>query len=151
MEKISRSDREAETREAEARVSSWRPPSLLPLPLPQDGYKFRWVRTSVLGQEDNKNVSAKFRENWVPVKASDHPELQIVSDRKSTFTGNVEVGGLLLVKTPIENVEARNDYYAKKARDQLQAVDNHLLRQNDPRMPLLTPERRSKTSFGTGE
>jgi hypothetical protein len=151
MEKISRSDRESETREKDYRAVSWRPPSLLPLPHPKPGITYRWVRTSVFGQEDNKNVSAKFRENWVPVQASDHPELQVVSDRKSTFPGNVEVGGLLLVQTATENVEARKNYYDRRTRDQLNAVDNSLLKENDPRMPLLTPERRSKTTFGSGE
>lgn len=151
MEKISRSDREAETREKETRQNMWRPPSLLPIPHPEEGFAFRWIRTSSYGAEDNKNVSAKLRENWVPVLASDHPELQIVSDRKSTFLGNVEVGGLLLCKTTTENVEMRNEYYRKKARDQLTAVDSSLIQMNDPRMPLLTPERRSNTTFGKGE
>lgn len=148
MEKSSRTLRELESRDSEKRPESWRPPSLLPSPLPRSGVKFRWIRTSTLGHEDNKNVSQRFRENWVPVKASDVPELQIRSDRNSTFPEGVEVGGLLLCMTADENVESRKEYYDSMTRTQLESVDNAFLRQNDPRMPLLKPERRTRVSKG---
>jgi hypothetical protein len=63
----------------------------------------------------------------------------------------VEVGGLLLCKTAVENVTARTKYYEKRAADQMSSVDNNYLRENDPRMPLLRPERKSRTTFGSGE
>lgn len=152
MEKLSRSNREHETRDSEAREGTWRPPSLLPMPVPQDGYSFRWIRTSVFGADDNKNVSARFREGWTPVLAKDHPELEIRSDRNSTFPDNVEVGGLLLCKTSNANTEQRNAYYERKAANQIASVDNAFMRESDPRMPLLTPERRTRTTnFGSGE
>ena len=105
----------------------------------------------MFGQSDNKNVSSRIREGWEPVKASDHPELQIMSDRDSRFPDNVEVGGLLLCKTATENVTARKGYYEKRATDQMTTVDNNCLRENDPRMPLSRPERRTRTTFGSGE
>jgi hypothetical protein len=85
------------------------------------------------------------------VRAEDHPELNIMSDRDSRFTDGVEVGGLLLCKTAIENVTARKTYYEKRATDQMSTVDNNYLRENDPRMPLLKPERKTRTTFGSGE
>ena len=36
-------------REEEKREEVWTPPSLLPVPKPQDGYVFRWIRTRMLG------------------------------------------------------------------------------------------------------
>lgn len=149
MEKISRTSRDLETREATERQKSWRPPSLLPSPLPQEGYRFRWIRTASMGQTDNKNVSARIREGWEPVKASDHPELQLTSDKGSAFPDGVEVGGLLLCKTATEIVQQRNDYYEQRARDQMESVDNAYLRENDPRMPLLKPERKTRTTRGS--
>jgi hypothetical protein len=146
-----RTSRDAETREAEQREASWKPSSLLPIPLPQPGYSFRWIRTSSFGVSDNKNVSSRIREGWVPVRAEDHPELQIMSDTNSRFPGCVEVGGLLLCKTATENVTARTRYYEKRATDQMSTVDNNYLRENDPRMPLSKPERKSRTTFGSGE
>lgn len=151
MTEIDRTPREIETRENETRKKAWAPPSTLPVPNPEPGYKFRWIRTSMLGDSDAKNVSAKFREGWEPVKAGDYPELNITSDKDAKFKNGVEVGGLLLCKASVEIVEQRTDYYEKKTRDQLQSVDNQYLRENDSRMPLLPPERRTKTTFGSGQ
>lgn len=141
--------RELENRESTKRKQAWTPPQSLPTPKEQDGYRFRWVRTAIMGQFDPTNTSAKFREGWEPVKAEDHPELMMMADPNSRFKGNVENGGLLLCKAPAEMVEQRNAYYAKQANDQLQAVDNNFMRSEDGRMPLFS-ERKSSTSFGRG-
>ena len=152
MEKNSRTTfRDFDTREFGERAKSWRPPSLLPVPKPQDGYSFHWVRTSYFGASDNKNVSARLREGWEPVKAADHPELAMRSDRNSGFPDGVEVGGLLLCKTSSEVVNQRNRYYQNRAAMQMESVDNNILKQNDPRMPMLQPERRSTTTTGKSE
>jgi len=55
----------------------------------------------------------------------------------------------LLCKTPEEFVEQRNNFYAKQTQDQTEAVDNNLMRQSDPRMPLFA-ERKSSSTFGKG-
>lgn len=147
----SRAPREAKSRDNSGRKSdSWKPASVLPVPDPQDGWVFRWVRTSTVGNSDNTNVSQKFREGWTPVKAEDHPELQVMSDINSQFEGNIEIGGLLLCKAPEEDVTARREYYDRMAQSQMQTVDNSFLRENDPRMPVLNPERSTRTTFGKG-
>ena len=145
-----RTPRESSTREKTERKKTWAPSSRIPTPDAQDGYSFRWVRTSMLGQADNTNVSAKFREGWEPVPASEHPELKIMSDHDSRFEGNVEVGGLLLCKNSKENVEARKEYIQEMNDRQMESVDNNYMRENDPRMPMLRPERSTKVSFGGG-
>jgi hypothetical protein len=150
MSENTRTPRDLETREGEKREEAWKPPSLLPTPNPKDGFKYRWIRASTLGQSDNKNVSARFREGWRPVAAKDHPELQIRSDRNSEFKEGVEVGGLVLCMIPEKEVAKRNAYFGQKSRDQMQSVDNQYLSENDPRMPLLKPERSSRTTFGSG-
>lgn len=142
--------REMQTREATKRKQSWKPPSLLPTPEAQDGYKFRWVRVGSRGSPDNRNVSKRFREGWEPVSAKDHPELQVMSERGSEFTDGVEIGGLLLCKTPVENVRQRNEHFNAVAQDQMASVDNNLYREQDPRMPTLRKESRSRTTFGSG-
>jgi hypothetical protein len=129
----------------------YKPPSILPVPNPEQGYVFRWVRTASLGNADNTNVSQRLREGWVPVKSDDHKELQIMSDINSQFEGNVEIGGLLLCKAPAADMEHRREYYAKIAQGQMTAVDESFLKENDPRMPMLTPERSStRSKFGHG-
>jgi hypothetical protein len=146
-----RTKRAAQAREVEQRPSdSWKPASVLPTPDPQDGWAFRWVRTSTLGKSDNTNVSQKFREGWTPVRAEDHPELEVMSDIGSRFEGNIEVGGLLLCKAPENEVKKREEYFERMAETQMESVDNNFLRENDPRMPVLSPERSSRTTFGRG-
>ena len=147
-----RESRKEETREAEARTESWSPPTVLPDPSPQDGWVFRWVRTSLVGQADNTNVSKKLRSGWEPVKAEDHPEMMIQSDLDSRFggEGNIEVGGLLLCKMPAEKLKSRGDYHKEKSNRQIDSIDNNYMRENDPRMPLLQSERSTKVDFGTG-
>jgi hypothetical protein len=90
------------------------------------------------------------REGWVPVKAEDYPELQILSDHNSQFKGNIEVGGLLLCKSPENMMKSRQQYYQELSDRQIEGVDRSFLREGDPRMPLLNPERSTKTSFGRG-
>lgn len=146
-----RTPRDLSTREHDQRPQAWRPPSILPDPKPEPGYVFRWVRTSMMGQSDPTNVSKQLREGYVPVKASDHPELMLVADKNSRFPDAVEVGGLLLCKAPEEIARQRDAYYSNMAQAQMESVDNNFMRENDPRMPLLKPERQSRVSFGRGQ
>ena len=144
-----RTPRTKTTREEQSRPSaSWTPASILPNPDPRDGWVHRWIRTSVLGESDNTNVSKMMREGWQPVKAEDYPEMLLESDIGSRFEGNIEVGGLLLCRAPKERMEQRNEYFKNMAENQMESVDNNFLRENDPRMPLMKPERSTRTTFG---
>ena len=151
-ERAPREPRTLDDRASDERAKPWEPASILPDPEPQDGWVFRWIRTSMVGSPDNTNVSKRFREGWEPVRAEDHPELQIMSDHKSEWgaKGGIEVGGLLLCKAPDELVEQRRAYYRNHAESQMQAVDNNYMRENDPRMPVLAPDRKTRVAFGGG-
>ena len=140
-----RSNRDAVSRDKTARYV-YTPSSTLPDPTPEPGYVYRWIATHIMGQADPTNVSRKMREGWVPVKAVDHPELMLEANEK---TGNVEIGGLMLCKQPSEQAKARDEYFAKQAQDQMDSVDNHFMRNNDPRMPLFS-DRKSTVSRGAG-
>jgi hypothetical protein len=144
-----RKPRELENRVMVERPKQWSPPELLPEPIKEAGYSYRWIRTSTLNAADPRNLSAKLREGWEPVKIEEQPQFQLLIDPTSRFKDNVEVGGLLLCKTPTEMVEQRNTYYAKQTEAQTEAVDNNLMSQSDPRMPLFR-ERKSSSSFGKG-
>ena len=99
---------------------------------------------------DLSNVSSKFREGWEPVKASEHPEIQLIGGgSQNRFPDSIEIGGLVLCKIPKEFIEQRAAYYQKQADSQMQSVDNTFMRDNDPRMPLFK-ERRSEVKFGRG-
>ena len=142
-----RIDREVENRDNSERLQQWAPAELLPEPIKIPGYKYHWVRISTLGAADPRNLSAKLREKWEPVPVEEQPEMQLLVDPNSRFKDNIEIGGLLLCKTPEEFVEQRNAHYSKQTEAQAEAVDNNLMRQSDPRMPLFK-ERKSSSSFG---
>mgnify|MGYP003633820262 FL=1 len=144
-----RTNREHTTRDKDTRRRAWQRPEVLPSPDPEPGYKYHWVRVTTQGQLDATNVSSKLREGWEPVKASDHPEITMVAVEQDRFKDNVVIGGLLLCKAPEELVDERSDYYNQQARSQMESVDNNLMRENDPRMPLFN-ERKTRISFGNG-
>lgn len=144
-----RINRELQTREKAARKRAWTRPELLPNPTPEEGYTYHWVRVSTLGTADATNVSSKLREGWEPVKASDHPEITMVTVENERFADNVVIGGLMLCKAPVELVEERNEYFGHQTKAQMQSVDNNFMRENDPRMPLFN-ERKTKVTFGSG-
>lgn len=141
-----RTPRDLESRASQTR-EPYAPPSLLPTPNPEPGFTFRWVATHVLGTANPVNMSKRFREGWEPVKAEDHPELGLAQ-----VSGNVEIGGLMLVKIPVEKVQARNAYYSGQTQRQMESVDNNFMAQNDPRMPKFSKRKSqvSRSGFGNG-
>jgi hypothetical protein len=141
--------REVSDRQQTERPKQWRPSELLPEPDKQEGFTYRWIRVSMNGQADPRNISSKLREGWEIVTIEEQPKFKLLVDPNGRFKENIEIGGLLLCKTPTEFVEQRAAYYAKQTQDQTDAVDNNLMRQSDPRMPLFN-ERKSSTSFGKG-
>lgn len=141
--------REMEVRATTERPKQWMPAELLPEPDKEPGFAYRWIRVATLNVSDPRNLSGKLREGWEPVAVEEQPKFKLLVDPNSRFAGNIEIGGLLLCKTPIEFVEQRNAAFAAKSDAQSKAVDNTLMRQSDPRMPLFN-ERKSTSSFGKG-
>lgn len=141
--------REMEVRATTERPKQWMPAELLPEPDKEPGFAYRWIRVATLNKADPRNLSGKLREGWEPVAVEEQPKFRLLVDPDSRFAGSIEIGGLLLCKTPIEFVQQRNAHVQKKTEDQTNAVDNTLMRQSDPRMPLFN-ERKSSTSFGKG-
>ena len=144
-----RLQRELESRNQQERPKQWMPAELLPEPDKEPGYAYRWVRVSTLNSADPRNISGKLREGWEPVRVEEQPKFALLIDPQSRFKDNIEIGGLLLCKTPVEFIEQRNAHFSKLSQAQTDSVDNTLMRQSDPRMPLFN-ERKSTTTFGKG-
>jgi hypothetical protein len=141
--------RELESRKEVERPKQWAPAETLPEPDKQPGFAYRWIRISTLDKADPRNLSGKLREGWEPVKVSEQPRFQLLIDPNSRFKDNVEIGGLLLCKTPEEFVEQRSKHFDNQTQAQTTAIDNSFMRESDVRMPLFA-ERKSSTSFGKG-
>jgi hypothetical protein len=142
--------REMTNREVTERPKQWMPPDLLPEPDKQSGYTYRWIRVSMLNNADPRNISSKMREGWEPVTLEEQPKFKLLANPNGQFKDNIEIGGLLLCKIPTDFVEQRKKHYDSITNQQAEAVDNSLMRQSDPRMPLFN-ERKSSSTKGFGK
>ena len=148
-ERTSRSSSETKS----VRNKPWTPPSSLDAPPAPKGFVHRWIRTEFMGQEDTGYVSKKLREGWEFVRAEeiknklgdhDYPVI-----RKGQYQGLIGVGGLVLARIPEEIVEQRKQYFKNITADQIKAVDNDILREQRPEMPI-NVNRQSRVTFGGG-
>ena len=151
MDKTNRSSRTSTVRDT--RKKQWMPPSSLDAPPAPNGYKHRWIRTETMGQDDTANVSKRRREGWEFVRAEEiknqigEHAYPVISEGK--FQGLIGVGGLVLARIPEEIVEQRKNYFKDKTSDQMKAVDNDILREQRPEMPI-NVDRQSRVTFGGG-
>ena len=142
-----RTERSTQSREKTTRRKPWAPPSRLDAPDPPEGFKHRWIRTASRGEDDSMNVHAKLREGWEPVRADQYPNADFATIDEGKHAGVIGNGGLMLARMPEETVKERNAYYRDRTRDQMTAVDQDLMKEQHPSMPI-SNERQSRVSFG---
>ena len=142
-----RTPRATQTREKTARKKPWAPPSQLEAPEAPAGFVHRWIRTGVRGEDDKNNVYAKLREGWEPVRADEYPDHAYPMVDEGKYQGVIGSGGLILCRMPIETVDERTEYYRDQTRNQMKAVDENLMREQHPSMPI-TSDRQSRVTFG---
>ena len=148
--KLKKTTRHAETRDLQARKTVWSPPRQLDAPVPPEGFKYRWLRAELQGQADDKNITSRLREGYELVRedelsAEDKMKYPAMSEGK--YKGTIGVGGLLLAKIPLEMAKSRNEYFQKKSKEVQEAIDNEVLKDEHPSMPM-SSTRSSKVTFG---
>ena len=150
MNKV-KTSRESESRTKLSRKKDWTPPSSLDAPAAPQGFCHRWIRTHVAGFEDAGNVSKKLREGWEFVKAEtllseigEH-SYPIINDGK--HAGLIGIGGLVLARIPEEILKSRAEYFKKITQDRTDAIDQDLMKEQHPDMPI-NIERQSRVTFG---
>ena len=144
---MDRTARNTATREKETRRKPWTPPSSLDAPPPPEGYVHRWIRESVMGYDDNKNLSARLREGFELVRADEYPDFAAPTIQDGKHAGVIGVGGLILARFPLESKTERDRFYREKTADQMDAVDNDLMREQHSSMPIHN-DRQSRVTFG---
>ena len=147
-ETIKKTSRKAETREKVARKRGWVPPSNLDAPEPPEGFHHRWVRSEFRGESDDKNVMGRLRSGYEFVRNDEYPDrldLPSVSDGK--YKGVIGVGGLLLMRCPVEVKEDRDAYFKRLTDEQTASVENDLMKEEHPSMPI-QQGRQSRVTFG---
>ena len=142
-----RTSRASQTREKTTQKKVWTPPSSLDAPPAPDGYHHRWIRAESMGFDDTKNMAGKLRSGYELVRADAYPgsEYPVVTEGK--YKGIIGVGGLLLAKVPEEIVKSREAYFNSMTQDADDAIENDLMMEQHPGMPI-NAERQSRVTFG---
>ena len=147
-EKLKKSTRKIETREKKARKRGWVPPSNLDAPEPPEGFHHRWVRAEFRGEQDEKNIMARLRSGYEFVRKEEYPDrMDLPSINDGKYKGVIGVGGLLLMRCPIEVKEDRDAYFTELTKGKTDAIDNDLMKDEHPSMPI-SKEKRSRVEFG---
>ena len=147
MEKDKRTSRASQTREKEAKAKVWTPPSSLDAPPAPTGFQHRWLRAESLGFQDTKNIQGRLRSGYELVRSDEYPDSDypVVEDGK--YKGVIGVGGLVLARVPEQIAKQRSEYYVKQHGDKVEAVDNDLMKEQHPSMPI-NVDRQTRVTFG---
>jgi hypothetical protein len=149
FENVDRSPRAKNTREKTERRKPWAPPSMLEAPPAPEGYKHRWIRAEVRGHEDRQNISARLREGYEFVRKDEYPDFESPVIDTGRYEGVFGVGGLVLARIPLETVQERTDYFDRKSKDLMEAVDHDMMRENaHSTMKIDNPDRQSRVTLG---
>jgi hypothetical protein len=142
-----KTSRASQTRTKAEAPKTWTPPSSLDAPPAPDGFRHRWIRVEVLGFDDTKNMSARLREGWELVRADEYPDQDYPSLTTGKYSGVIGVGGLVLARLPEEIAKAREDYFKQQNKDRDDAINNDILKEQHPSMPI-NQERQTRVTFG---
>ena len=143
-----RASRASQTREKVSQKKKvWTPPSSLDAPPAPTGFRHRWLRAESLGFQDTKNIQGRIRSGYELVRADEYPdsEYPVVEDGK--YKGMIGVGGLVLARVPEEIAQQRTDYYQNQHAEKVKAVDNDLMKEQHPSMPI-NVDRQTRVTFG---
>jgi hypothetical protein len=145
-EKI-KTSRASETRDKIKKPVTWAPPSSLDAPPAPDGFRHRWIRVETLGMDDTKNVAGKLREGWELVRSDEYPDQNFPTMNTGKYSGVIGVGGLVLARIPEEIALSREAYYQKQTKERDEAVNNDVLKDQHPSMPI-NADRQTRVTFG---
>jgi hypothetical protein len=142
-----RTSRASQTREKTSQKKVWSPPSSLDAPPAPAGFTHRWIRAETLGFHDTKNVAGRIRSGYELVRSDEYPDSDYPQVEDGKYKGVIGVGGLVLARVPEEIAKQRTDYYTQQAADNVEAVDNDLMKEQHPSMPI-NIDRQTRVTFG---
>ena len=126
---INKIKRNEETREATSKqeTTSFEETNFLHIPegvknrFDSQGMSLRWIRITLNGEDDYKNVGKRQREGWIFVEH------------------------VALAKIPTDKMVARQEYYHNKHKQQEDSLDANLRAQSDSRMPITNSSKSTVT------
>ena len=140
---------EARTEQAKPPVQDkpWTPPSSLDAPPAKDGFQHRWLRAESLGFQDTKNIAGRLRSGYELVRADEYPDSDYPTVEDGKYKGVIGVGGLVLARISEELAKSREEYFSKKTAERNEAIENDVLKEQHPSMPI-NQERQTRVTFG---
>ena len=147
QDKKIKTSRASQTRVKQEKPKVWTPPSSLDAPPSPDGYRHRWIRAESMGQDDSKNMSGKIRSGWELVRADEYPGTEYPVLKEGKYAGVIGVGGLVLARISEELAKAREDYFRRQTEAKDEAVNNDLMKEEHPSMPI-NIDRNTRVTFG---
>ena len=147
QDKKIKTSRASQTRAKQEKPKVWTPPSSLDAPPAPDGYRHRWIRAESMGFDDTKNMSGKVRSGWDLVRADEYPEHDYPSVNEGRYAGVIGVGGLVLARIPEELAKQREAYFQQMTQDRNDALENDVLKEQRPSMPI-NQDRQTRVTFG---
>ena len=145
--KTVKTSRVSQTRVKEERPKVWTPPSTLDAPPAPDGYVHRWIRAEVMGYKDTGNMAAQIKSGWELVRADEYSEYDYPQIAAGKYAGMIGVGGLVLARMPEELAKSRDEYYRQMNTDRNEALQNDVLKEQHPSMPI-NQDRQTRVTFG---
>jgi hypothetical protein len=145
--KTKKTSRVSQTRVKQERPKVWTPPSSLDAPPAPDGYRHRWIRAESMGQDDTKNMSGKIRSGWDLVRGDEYPDYDYPTVNDGKYAGVIGVGGLVLARIPEELAKQREAYFNQMTQDRNEALENDVLKEQHPSMPI-NQDRQTRVTFG---
>jgi len=142
-----KTSRASQTRAKTTKKTVWTPPSSLDAPPAPDGYHHRWIRSETMGFDDTKNMAGKLRSGYELVRADEYPETDYPTINDGKYQGVIGVGGLLLARISTELVQSRTEYFDNLTRQKDEAIENDLLKEQHPGMPI-DHDRQTRVTFG---
>lgn len=146
-------DRNQPARQADARTrisrdsdlpTTWIRPSALAAPPGRPGYENRWIRFRAGNDEDRDNLDKAMSQGWRPIpKSKLRKEHELTANLEGKYGQYVTKRGLILMELPEDLWNQRRAFYADKQKKMTESIDRNLFRENDRRMPFMTPERRT--------
>lgn len=147
MVKTAKTTRTTRAASGQRKPVAWRPPAKLDTPEPPEGFKYRWVRHELKGEDQSSNVYTRARQGYKTVRPEELGDYPIDKMEGGKHDGVVRSGDLILMIVPEEVQESRNQYFDDQA-DRLQrAVDMELDREDNDAMPI---ERKVRSTVTRG-
>ena len=92
-------------------------------------------------------MSGKIRSGWELVRADEYPDAVYPEIKDGKYSGVIGVGGLVLARIPEEVAKSREAYFNKQTQDREEAINNDLLKDQHPSMPI-NSDRQTRVTFG---